>query len=123
RIDVDAYPNREFRGEVTEIASSAITSGVNTQAEVTNFEVRIRINADGQKLKPGMSALADIETATVAGVVAVPIQSVTVRSRDGDKTAEQLAQDQEKAKREKAGEGAATAENLSEQRQQEREHR
>ena len=123
RIDVDAYPNREFKGTVTEIASTALTSGAGSQAEVTNFEVKIRIDAQGETLKPGMSALADIETATVTGVITVPIQSVTVRSRDDNKTAEQLAADQEKAKKEKAGEGAATAENLSEQRQQEREAR
>ncbi|WP_221032348.1 efflux RND transporter periplasmic adaptor subunit [Actomonas aquatica] len=123
RIDVDAYPDREFAGEVTEIASSAITTGAGSQAEVTNFEVRIRIDADGEQLKPGMSALADIETAKVENVIAVPIQSVTVRSRDDDKTMEQLEKDREKAKREKGGEGAATAENLEEQRQQERENR
>ena len=33
-------------------------------------------------LRPGMSATADIETATVQNAVAVPIQSVTVRSTD-----------------------------------------
>lgn len=123
RIDVDAYPSREFEGKVTEIASSAVTTGAGSQAEVTNFEVKIRIQADGAELKPGMSALADIETATVKGVIAVPIQSVTVRSREGDKTVDQLEKDREKAKREKAGEGAATAENVEEQRQQERENR
>ncbi|MCC5021695.1 MAG: hypothetical protein J6386_02310 [Candidatus Synoicihabitans palmerolidicus] len=36
---------------------------------------------------------------------------------------DQLSKDQEKAKQDKAGEGAATAENLSEQRQQERDSR
>ncbi len=123
RIDIDAYPDREFLGEVTEIASSAITTGAGSQAEVTNFEVKIRVEADGEQLKPGMSALADIETATVKDVIAVPIQSVTVRSREGDKTVEQLEKDRDKAKREMAGEGAATAENVEEQRQQERENR
>ncbi len=123
RIDVDAYPDREFEGRVTEIASTAVTTGAGSQAEVTNFEVRIRIDADGQKLKPGMSALADIETDMVEDVLAVPIQSVTVRSREGDKTIEQLEKDRETAKKEKAGEGAATAENVEEQRQQERENR
>jgi len=123
RLDVDAFPNREFRGAVTEIASTAVTSGQNTQAEVTNFEVRIRINVDGANLRPGMSALADIETATVRDVITVPIQSVTVRSREADKTVEQMATDREREQRENRGEGAATAENVEERRQREREDR
>jgi HlyD family secretion protein len=120
RIDVDAFPDREFLGRVTEIASTAITTGANSQAEVTNFEVKIRVDADGHTLRPGMSALADIETATVTDVVVVPIQSVTVRSLEGDKTVDQLAKDQEKTKKEREGDGAATAQNESMQREQER---
>ena len=123
RIDVDAFPDFEFEGKVTEIASTAVTTGANSQAEVTNFEVRVRIDAAGQTLRPGMSALADIETATVTDVVVVPIQSVTVRSREGDKTVDQLAKDQEKAKKEREGDGAATAENESDQRERERQNK
>lgn len=123
RIDVDAFPDREFNGTVTEIASTAVTSGANSQAEVTNFEVKIRVDAGGQKLRPGMSALADIETATVTDVVVVPIQSVTVRSREGDKTVDQLAKDQDKAKKDREGDGAAIAENESDQRDRERQNK
>ncbi len=83
-IAIDAYPGRTFRGKVYQIANTAVTTGANTQEEVTNFEVRIRILAEGAQLRPGMSATADVETATVEGVVAVPIQSVTVRM-PGDK--------------------------------------
>lgn len=123
RIDVDAFPDREFTGEVTEIASTAVVRGAGSQAEVTNFEVKIRIDADGETLKPGMSALADIETATVKDVLVVPIQSVTVRSRDGDKTTEQLAEDMEKTRKERTGEGAATARNEEEEREMERKNK
>ena len=123
RIDVDAFPDREFKGTVTEIASTAVTSGANSQAEVTNFEVKIRVDAAGQKLRPGMSALADIETATVTDVVVVPIQSVTVRSHEGDKTVDQLAKDQDKAKKDREGDGAAIAENESDQRDRERQNK
>lgn len=123
RIDVDAFPDREFDGEVTEIASTAVVRGAGSQAEVTNFEVKIRIDTDGETLKPGMSALADIETATVEGVLVVPIQSVTVRSREGDKTTEELADDMEKARQERTGEGAATARNEEEEREMERKNK
>jgi HlyD family secretion protein len=80
RISVDAYPDREIRGVVREIASTALTRNAGTQEEVTNFEVKISIPDRSVRLRPGMSATADIETATVQNVVAVPIQSVTVRT-------------------------------------------
>lgn len=84
-IAVDAYPGRTFRGVVYQIANTAVTTGANTQEEVTNFEVRVRIQQDADAaLRPGMSATADVETATVRDVVAVPIQAVTVRV-PGDK--------------------------------------
>ena len=90
RITVDAYPDREIRGVVREIASTALTRNAGTQEEVTNFEVKISIPDRSVRLRPGMSATADIETATVKSVVAVPIQSVTVRSTETDLSPEEL---------------------------------
>src|SRR5205085_1358977 len=43
---------------------------------------KIRISDHSVQLRPGMSATADIETDTVQNAVAVPIQSVTVRTTD-----------------------------------------
>ncbi|AOS45032.1 Macrolide export protein MacA [Lacunisphaera limnophila] len=120
KISVDAYPNRRFNGEVWEIASSARTTGMNTQEEVTNFIVKIRITDRDVAFRPGMSASADIETKSVVDVVAVPIQSVTVRSKEGAKTIDQLAQDREKKAKENQGEGAAAAVNEKQQREGER---
>lgn len=120
RISVDAYPNRRFNGEVWEIASTARTLGQNTQEEVTNFVVRIRILDRDAALRPGMSANADIETKTVTDVVAVPIQSVTVRTREGAKTIDDLAKERDKKAKETQGEGAQTAVNQKQQRDLER---
>ncbi len=120
RISVDAYPNRRFNGQVWEIASSARTLGQNTQEEVTNFIVRIRILDNDATLRPGMSANADIETKSVADVVAVPIQSVTVRSKEGSKTIDDLAQARDKKAKETQGEGAQAAVNQKQQRDAER---
>jgi HlyD family secretion protein len=64
-----------------------------------------------------MSANADVETKTVENAVAVPIQSVTVRTKDNAKTVDQLATDREKKKDEAKGEGAATAVNVAQQKQ------
>lgn len=123
RINIDAYPSRKFTGTVKEIASAAKTQGANTQEEVTNFTVKIRVTDKDISLRPGMSANVDIETKTVANVIAVPIQAVTVRSREGSKTIEQLATDREKKNKETQGEGAAAAVNEKQQREREREDR
>jgi HlyD family secretion protein len=88
-IEVDAYLDQKFKGIVTEIANSAKTTGVSAD-QVTNFDVKILILPDSYKklveagdknpFRPGMSATVDIQTGSKAGVIAVPIQSVTTRS-------------------------------------------
>ena len=97
RISVDAYPDREIRGIVREIASTALTRNAGTQEEVTNFEVKISISDRSVRLRPGMSTTADIETATVRGVVAVPIQSVTVRTPGSNLSPEEQERQRVKA--------------------------
>jgi HlyD family secretion protein len=120
RITIDAYPGRKFIGAVKEIASAARTQGMNTQEEVTNFQVKIRIVDKGVRIRPGMSANVDIETKTVENVVAVPIQAVTVRSRESKKTIEELTTDREKKAKETQGEGSAAAVNERQQKERER---
>lgn len=117
KVAIDAFPNRKFDAVVKEIGSAAKITGQNTQDEVTNFLVKIRILEKDVPLRPGMSANADVETKTVENVVAVPIQSVTVRSREGTKTVDQLAADRQKTAGEAKGEGAATAVNDKQQKQ------
>jgi HlyD family secretion protein len=65
----------------------------------------------------------DIETKTVSEVIAIPIQAVTVRSREGNKTIEQLATDRDKKAKETLGEGAAAAVNEKRQKEAERSDR
>jgi HlyD family secretion protein len=117
KVTIDAFPNRKFEATVKEIGSAAKVTGQGTQDEVTNFTVKIRILDKDVPLRPGMSANADVETKVVENVVAVPIQSVTVRTKDNAKTVDQLATDREKKKGETKGEGAATAVNAAQQKQ------
>lgn len=86
-VTVDAFGDRKFKGVVSEIANSAKTQAANTQEEVTNFEVKIKILNHQRLLKPGMSGTADIETERVPNALVVPIQSVTMRAAGGKKAA------------------------------------
>ena len=123
RIQVDAYPDREIRGVVREIASTALTRNMGTQEEVTNFEVKISIPDRSLRLRPGMSATADIETATVKNVVAVPIQSVTVRSTESDLSPEELERKRVQREAREREDNRADVTNEQQERQKEREQR
>ncbi len=79
KIHVDAFTDRTFTGVVTQIGNSAITQGLGTQDEVVNFEVKILILNPENKIRPGMSCDADIQTEKKENVLSVPIQSVTAR--------------------------------------------
>jgi HlyD family secretion protein len=87
-IEIDAYPDKKFRGIVTQLANSAKTSGVSAD-QVTNFDVKVLVfpesyadlSRDGNNpLRPGMSVTVDIQTETKDGIITVPIQSVTTRT-------------------------------------------
>lgn len=80
-VQVDAFKDKEFIGIVSEIGNSANTTGLGTQNEVVNFEVKIKLIDPKNPLRPGMSCTADIETETVQNILSVPIQSVTTRDK------------------------------------------
>ncbi len=80
KIEVDALPDISFVGIVTEIASSAKITGTGTTDQKTDFEVEITIIDPGKELRPGMTASSDIVTDVLEEVLAIPIQSVAVRT-------------------------------------------
>lgn len=82
RIKIDAFKDQVFKGIVSEIGNSAISTGLGTQDQVVNFNVKLKLLDIDKKLRPGMSCNADIETETIKDVISVPIQSVTARSSD-----------------------------------------
>ena len=123
RISVDAYPDRQVRGFVREIAQTATTNNAGSQEQVTNFEVKISIPNPPVPLRPGMSTTADIETATVQNAVVVPIQSVTVRSTETKLSPEELEKQRSQQKATEGSDNRAEVTNETQQKQQERERR
>ena len=123
RISIDAYPDREVRGIVREIASTALTRNLGTQEEVTNFEVKISIPNPAVRLRPGMSATADVETATVKSVIAVPIQSVTVRRTDSALSPEEQERQRIREAERDKGDNRADVTNETQEKQKERAQR
>jgi HlyD family secretion protein len=111
-IEIDAFLGKKFTGVVSEIGSSANVVGT-TADQVTNFTVKVRINAasyvallkktadNPSPFRPGLTATVDINTNQVKSL-SVPIQSVTTREekkeqngppkKDDDKSKPQLTQ-------------------------------
>lgn len=81
-IKVDALFGETLKGVVYEIANTANTDGQGTQNQKTEFEVKIAIEGEISRLRPGMTASADVSTETKVDVVGIPIQSVAVRTID-----------------------------------------
>ncbi|MCZ6475044.1 MAG: efflux RND transporter periplasmic adaptor subunit [Gammaproteobacteria bacterium] len=75
RVTVAAYPNQPFDGEVLKIEPQAIV-----EQNVTMFAVLIRLDNDGELLKPGMNAEVEIRIANRESVSAVPTIALRAES-------------------------------------------
>ncbi len=107
-IYVDAYPDQNFKGLVTQIANSASITGIATD-QVTTFEVRIFLleksynhlvkENQPNPFRPGMSTTVDIQTTTKPNILTIPIQAVTTRSDSVSTSASGLVEfnDEEKS--------------------------
>ena len=105
-VEVDAYNNRKFKGVVTKIASSTKAGSLTSSNDVTNYEVRIRLDKDSYKdlsnrtfpFRPGMNASADIKTRRVENVLAVPIAAVSARVKGSDQNMADKKKEKEASK-------------------------
>ncbi len=86
---IDAIPNKTFKGHVTEIGQTAVSSTTGAtstttgapQEEAKDFKVVVTLDDPPSGLRPGLSATAKVTTATRKDVVAIPIQALTIRTR------------------------------------------
>jgi HlyD family secretion protein len=106
-VKVDAYADRKFHGTVYQIGNTGKTIGAGTQEEVTNFEVKIRIEDHDVVLKPALSCTADIQTNEVKDVVAVPMQAVTIRTGESNLSPEEIEKKRKKVTQRDKGDNNA----------------
>jgi HlyD family secretion protein len=88
KVTIDAIQDRTFNGTVTEIGNSPIQSTATGVAARTaiNFKVTVTLDGEIPEVRPGFTCTAEITTATLAKVTAVPIQALTVRELLYDET-------------------------------------
>lgn len=84
-IEIDAIPNKKYKAVVSRIANSPKKSGLGTNDQMTNFEVRLKFIEKDERLRPGMTATATVFTDKKENVLTVPIQSVTTRDPNKQK--------------------------------------
>ncbi len=89
-VTIDAIPKKIFHGTVSEIGDNAIvrSSGVSTSQQATaseeakDFKVVVNLQDAPLDLRPGLSTTAKITTATRGNALALPIQALTLRSKE-----------------------------------------
>jgi len=79
-IEVDAFPDSTFEGEVVEIGNTAVVSGAGTQDQATNFNVKVIFKDPNAEIRPGMSATADIITNRKEDALSVPYSAIVMRA-------------------------------------------
>jgi len=90
-VTVDAFPNKTFKGHVSEVGELAIlrTSGqaamtettANTQ-EARDFKVVVTIDDPPPSVRPGLSLTVKIQTAQKQNVATIPIQALAERTQE-----------------------------------------
>jgi HlyD family secretion protein len=88
-VNVDAIPNKTFKGRVIEIGNTAILrstglaasqSAVSSQ-EAKDFKVVVALNDPTEEIRPGLSCTAKVTTATRDRVLSIPMAALTVRQK------------------------------------------
>lgn len=101
-VQVDALPDKTFKGVVTEIGQSALSSttgetttgqqqSTSTTEEAKQFKVVVELQSPPAVLRPGLSATARVITSVQKDALSIPIQAITVRSK------KELAQQKQKS--------------------------
>lgn len=79
-VTCDALPDFQFTGQVVEVAGAGQKE---SGSEIAVFLTKVRLESRGEEIKrlrPGLSAHVEIETATHSSALAVPLQAVVERA-------------------------------------------
>ncbi len=88
-VELDAFPEMEFPGYVTQIGNSAIRppsqSAGSGQTPTIDFEVIVTLVPPPVELRPDLSATAEVVIETRDSQLSVPIIAVTLREEDRER--------------------------------------
>jgi len=75
-VSVEGLPGKRFPGSVTKIAALADSKSGWLNPDLKEYETEITIDPTEERLKPGVTAQAEIMVETVEGKLAVPVQAL-----------------------------------------------
>src|SRR5205085_7137304 len=78
RFSVDAYPDEEFRGRISQIRLNATIN-----QNVVSYPVIIEVPNPGERLRPKMTANVTIDVATVRDVLRIPNAALRFKPPEG----------------------------------------
>ena len=76
RVEVEGLPGEVFTGKVTKIAALADSQNAWLNPDLKEYETEITLDQTDTRLKPGVTARADIVVRQVENALAVPVQAV-----------------------------------------------
>jgi len=79
QVEIDAFPDTTFAGEVTEIGNSPIYSSTGQNRQAVDFKVTVTLTDQVDGVRPGLSAEAEITVAESDSALSVPIGAVVIR--------------------------------------------
>ncbi len=82
-VTLEALPDKSLRGRVTEVGASALPQ-LNAGAAAREFRVEIRLLDPQPSIRPGLTCDAEILVGEQENVVVVPLQSVVIRTQEGN---------------------------------------
>ena len=98
-VELDAFPDLDFPGVVTEIGNSAIrppSQAAGTgQTPTIDFEVVVTLDSPEVELRPDLSATAELITETRVDQLSIPIIALTLREPDAEDNDERAGDDGE----------------------------
>lgn len=86
RVSIDAFPDTTFVGRVTEVSTAPkiVPTPTGPSPTATDFEVKVTLEGPIPTARSGLSASAEIVTATRNQALTIPVQSLVVRQISDD---------------------------------------
>lgn len=93
-VQIDAFPDTTFRGQVTEISNSSLKAAASSSGQTdqaVDYYVTVRLLNPPAQTRPDFSATAKIVTDTRKHAIAIPIIALTIRDNTPVNTGDSAA--------------------------------
>ena len=83
-IKCDALGSEEFEGRITDVAKTPVAGSAYSTQSGTNYNIKVSINSDDERLLAGMNAKISIVTEEKAGALTITYDALTTDDKGND---------------------------------------